>query len=92
MLRRLNVVTTELGPGYAVPTPFSESALTFAAERGLALEPVYTAKAFAHVLALDRSGHDGLAYWHTAAAAPRAPYPADALPPALQRLFRRDSS
>lgn len=89
VMRRLRVVTTELGPGYAASTPASERAMAFATARGLALDPVYTAKAFAHVLALDRGGHGGLAYWHTAAAAPPGPGPEPLdLPAELRSLFR----
>ncbi len=68
VMRRLRVVTSELGDGYALPTAHSQRARDFAAEHGLALDPVYTAKAFAHVLALDAAGHSGLGYWHTASA------------------------
>ena len=64
--RKLRIVTSELGAGYALPTPRSERAVAYGATHGLALDPVYTAKAFAHVLALDAQGKTGLAYWHTA--------------------------
>lgn len=64
--RRLRLVTSQLGPGYARSTPASERAVRVANTMGLELEHVYTAKAFAHVLALDAAGHHGLGFWHTA--------------------------
>jgi D-cysteine desulfhydrase len=58
-----------LGAGYGHPTRESERAreLTLARE-GLALEPVYTAKAMAALLALNERGSFGegpVLYWHT---------------------------
>ena len=49
-----------LGPGYGHPTPESERAteLVRSAER-LELDPVYTAKAMAALLALSRDGRMG---------------------------------
>ena len=46
-----------LGPGYGHPLPAAASARDEAAERaGLALDPVYTAKAMAGLLAMNRAG------------------------------------
>jgi D-cysteine desulfhydrase len=58
-----------LGPGYGHSTREAERATKLLAEReGLALEPVYTAKAMAAVLELNRRGAFGdgpVLYWHT---------------------------
>lgn len=88
--QRLHVVTRELGAGYAVPTAASERARAYAAAHGLDLDPVYTAKAFAHVLHLDARGEAGLAYWHTAATAkPESDaVPWSDVPASLRTLFR----
>jgi D-cysteine desulfhydrase len=90
VMRRLRIVTSELGEGYALPTTASAVAREYASARGLALDPVYTAKAFAHVLALDAKGRRGLAYWHTASAVglPEAGVPWDDVPRELRALFR----
>lgn len=47
----VTVVGDQLGPGYGHPTPASQHALVAAREHGVVLDPVYTAKAFAAVLA-----------------------------------------
>jgi D-cysteine desulfhydrase len=58
-----------LGPGYGHATPEAERASELVAEReGFALEPVYTAKAMAALLELNRRGAFGdgpVLYWHT---------------------------
>jgi D-cysteine desulfhydrase len=47
-----------VGPGYSLPTPaMVEAVRTLAAAEGILLDPVYTGKAFAGLLALARSGH-----------------------------------
>jgi len=49
-----------LGPGYGHPTPEAERVRALAAERErLALDPVYTAKAMAALLAIDAAGRLG---------------------------------
>lgn len=53
----LDVRRDWLGPGYGHATPEGEHARELAAGEGLELEPVYTAKALAALLALNRSGH-----------------------------------
>ncbi|MFF3763618.1 1-aminocyclopropane-1-carboxylate deaminase/D-cysteine desulfhydrase [Streptomyces sp. NPDC001922] len=56
----LTVVRGWLGPGYGHPTPEAEAARHLAArEERLDLEPVYTAKAFAALLALGAEGRFG---------------------------------
>lgn len=47
----VTVIDDQLGPGYGHPTRASERALARGREHGLVLDPVYTAKAFAAVLA-----------------------------------------
>jgi D-cysteine desulfhydrase len=58
-----------LGPGYGHSTPDAERAAELLADReGLILEPVYTAKAMAGLLELNRRGAFGdgpVLYWHT---------------------------
>ncbi len=58
-----------LGPGYGHSTPEAERAAQLLADReGLTLEPVYTAKAMAALLELNRRGAFGdgpVLYWHT---------------------------
>jgi D-cysteine desulfhydrase len=52
-----------VGEGYGVPTPGGEEATRRAAEAGLTLEPVYTAKAMAAALALDLE--PPVLFWNT---------------------------
>ena len=58
-----------LGPGYGHSTPAAEEAMALFAEReDVALEPVYTAKAVAALLELNRRGafeSGPVLYWHT---------------------------
>ncbi|MEX2272323.1 MAG: pyridoxal-phosphate dependent enzyme [Vicinamibacterales bacterium] len=59
-----------VGPGYGVPTAASTEALELAARtEGLLLDPVYTAKAMAMLIAAVRAGgfdsHDTVLFWHT---------------------------
>ena len=87
--RRLRFAESQLGAGYALPTEASARALEAAARMGLPLEPVYTAKAFAHVLDLDAQGETGLAFWDTASRLDLSWLGAPpALPAELRRLFR----
>ncbi|MET9212613.1 MULTISPECIES: 1-aminocyclopropane-1-carboxylate deaminase/D-cysteine desulfhydrase [unclassified Nocardia] len=53
---RLILVEDQLGAGYGHPTAQGTRAEALAAEAGLHLEPVYTAKAMAATLALDADG------------------------------------
>jgi D-cysteine desulfhydrase len=47
-----------VGPGYSLPTPaMVEAVRTLASSEGILLDPVYTGKAFAGLLALVRGGH-----------------------------------
>jgi D-cysteine desulfhydrase len=65
----VGVVTDWLGAGYGHSTPEAESAIGLVADReGVTLEPVYTAKAMAALLALNRRGAFGdgpVLFWHT---------------------------
>ena len=67
--RQVDVVTGSLGAGYGHSTPEAERAAELLADReGLILEPVYTAKAMAALLELNRRGAFGdgpVLYWHT---------------------------
>lgn len=64
------VIDGYLGADYGVPTEAGERALTTLLRReGILLDPVYTAKAFAAVLAMDPALGDGpLVFWHTGGA------------------------
>jgi D-cysteine desulfhydrase len=53
----LDVMRDWLGPGYGHSTPEGEHARELAADEGVRLEPVYTAKALAALLDLNRTGH-----------------------------------
>jgi D-cysteine desulfhydrase len=69
----VQVETRWLGPGYGHRTPEAERALELARAEGLELEPVYTGKAMAALLALRASGELGggpILYWHTHNARP----------------------
>lgn len=59
-----------VGPGYAVPTPECKEAIRLLAEtEGVLLDPVYTGKAMAGLIALVREGRfgpqDTVVFWHT---------------------------
>ncbi len=61
---------TQVGAGYGSPTDESSWAVAFAARtEGLILDPVYTGKAFAGLIAHTRSGHvppgSRVLFWHT---------------------------
>jgi len=69
-LAPLEVLTDQLGPDYGAPTTEADAALRWAARHGgWVLDRVYTAKAFAAVLALAGSGRwgpgDDVVFWHT---------------------------
>lgn len=65
----LTVETAWLGEGYGHPTAEGAGAIDLLREReGVELEPVYTGKAMAALLALNREGRFGdgpVLYWHT---------------------------
>ena len=83
------------GGGYGVASDEARAAVEEAARAGLALEPTYTGKAFAALLADARAGLlDGkrVLFWHTFSSADLAPLLArspgpGALPARLARLF-----
>jgi len=68
--REIEVDDSQVGAGYGVPTAASDEALELVARReGILLDPVYTAKAMAGLIARVRagdlkSGHTVL-FWHT---------------------------
>ncbi len=65
----VTVETAWLGSGYGHPTSDGAAALELLGDReGVELEPVYTAKTAAGLLALNREGRFGdgpVLYWHT---------------------------
>jgi 1-aminocyclopropane-1-carboxylate deaminase/D-cysteine desulfhydrase-like pyridoxal-dependent ACC family enzyme len=93
MRGRLTIDTRFLGAGYGFETSAGEEASAIAkSAAGLALDPTYTAKAFAAALWQVRARQAAnVLYWHTLSSAPMAPLldgaPAlTALDPALRRL------
>ena len=87
---RLSVDERFLGRGYGYPTDEGAAATRDAASVGLALDPTYTAKAFACALWYVRARRaERVLYWHTLSSAPMEPLLAHAkgdLPPDLARL------
>jgi D-cysteine desulfhydrase len=74
--RRLAFTTRFIGPGYGRASPDARLAQETADGCGLALDPTYTAKAFAAALAeLDKplDSPSVVLYWHTLSSAPLAP-------------------
>ncbi len=72
----LDLETAWLGPGYGHPTAEGAAATAAFADDGVVLEPVYTAKAAAALLELNRRGAFGtgpVLYWHTYRAPANAP-------------------
>jgi len=67
---RINLVSNQMGPGYAVPTADGmQAAAILSRYEGIEMEPTYTAKAFAHVLDLIRRSQRRrpvILFWHTA--------------------------
>lgn len=68
--RPIDVDDTFVGGGYGVPTPESTEALELVARtEGILLDPVYTAKAMAALIARVRAGvfspDDTVLFWHT---------------------------
>ena len=63
----LDLTRDQIGSGYGHPTEAAARAATLAAEERLALDPVYTAKAMAGLLALRAAGHlgDPVLFVHT---------------------------
>jgi D-cysteine desulfhydrase len=64
----IDVETGWLGDGYGHSTPEADRAIELLRPRGVTLEPVYTAKAMAALLALNERGAFGggpILYWHT---------------------------
>lgn len=85
---RIDVDARWVGRGYGFPTPAGAEAVTLGRSVGLALDPTYTAKAFACAVDLARSRRAStVLYWHTLSSAP-LPELDDALPRHLARLFR----
>lgn len=88
---------TQVGPGYAVPTPASRATVDAAAEHGLELENTYTGKCVAAMRAdLDRgdiSPGSHVLFWHTHASNDLREHVRDGweahLPPRLRRVLER---
>ena len=95
--RSLDVDGSFLGRGYAWPTALGANAIDVARGVGLALEPTYTAKAFAGALRLvEHRAYRTVLYWHTLSSAPMGPLLDGApswedVPAVLRGLFLRDA-
>jgi D-cysteine desulfhydrase len=63
----LDLTRDQIGPGYGHPTEAAARAAARATEEGLSLDPVYTAKAMAGLLALRAAGRldDPVLFVHT---------------------------
>lgn len=104
-LRRLELDTAFVGAGYGHPSARAETASGLARSFGLALEPTYTAKAFAAAVARTSTTERGAArsklrlherqtylYWHTLSSVPLTALltgAPEALPNELAHLLRK---
>ena len=74
VLSRLEVEASYLGEGYGHPTAAGEAATRAAEQVGLALDPTYTAKAFAAALEqVARGSFRHVLFWHTLSSAALSP-------------------
>jgi D-cysteine desulfhydrase len=82
---RIETDASWIGRGYGHPTAEGDAATKHALAHGIALDPTYTAKAYACAIDRARRGATVL-YWHTLSSAllPDAPV----LPPELSRLLK----
>ena len=89
LARGLVIDGRELGPGYGRSTPTSAAAaLQFAPLAGPRLDGVYSAKAAAALLRLQRAGEGPLLFWATKSTATLAPPEPAALAPAHAAIRR----
>jgi D-cysteine desulfhydrase len=84
---RLDIDREHIGRGYGYPTPEVDAAIAEGAKLGVVLDPTYTAKAFAAVLAA-RSEGSRVLFWHTLSTRPLEGLPREDLPSNLARLLR----
>jgi 1-aminocyclopropane-1-carboxylate deaminase/D-cysteine desulfhydrase-like pyridoxal-dependent ACC family enzyme len=88
VLSRVDLVHDHIGAGYGHPPPTADADARRLAGAGLVLDPTYTAKAAADVLACLDAGRGGAhLLWHTLAPEPPRPDHLDA--PELSGSFRR---
>ncbi len=93
---RFVIDRSQIGPGYAMVTPASHGACQRLADQGVALEPIYTGKAMAALLAAAGSGQNQgkkVLFWNTRHG---GPLPCSEtwrshLPPALASRLNRSS-
>ena len=72
---RWTIHDDQLGPGYGIETAASRAAIDrLARTEGVLLDPVYTAKAFAHVLARGGGEGEDIVFIHTGGQAALFPY------------------
>ena len=82
---KITLDETQVGEGYGHPTQASREAVKIFADDGVQLDPVYTGKAAAAILARAQKGERWL-FWNSLTVIPKPPAEAT-LPPALGRLF-----
>ena len=68
--RRLRIEGGYLGRGYAQSTPAGRLAIELGAKHGMRLDPTYTAKAFAALMAEAKGNERHVLFWHTHAETP----------------------
>ena len=83
---RLEVDRKWVGRGYGYGSPEVDAAIAGGTELGVALDPTYTAKAFACARA--RAETERVLFWHTLSTHPLEGLPRVELPPDLARLLR----
>lgn len=89
-LRRVELRHDQIGAGYGSETTAGRDAAALFAEHGLALDPTYTAKAAAALLADLPASRDELLFWHTFSAAdPELRTPERELLERLPQAFRQ---
>lgn len=66
----VEITHAQLGGGYGVPTPSAEQAIAVAENAGLKLEPTYTGKVLAEILARESQAREPILFWNTHASAP----------------------
>jgi D-cysteine desulfhydrase len=78
ILQRVEIVGDYVGGGYGVPTEAGREAAAWFADRGVVLEPTYTAKTAAALLDRMRAEGAGIRlYWHTFSSVEPGPAPSD---------------
>lgn len=67
----VEITHAQLGAGYGVPTQPAKQAIDRAHDAGLKLEPTYTGKVFAELLAREQGQGEPVLFWNTHASTPQ---------------------